>query len=193
MTSLPDSFEGALRALARWLESEAVPYTVIGGLAVSLLGQPRVTQDIDVTVWLGERSLDSFVRSGEHHGFVPRILDAVGFAARARVVLLRHGESGISVDVSCGALPFEQEMIERAGPVEVGGLRVKVLTPEDLIVMKVVAQRAKDLNDVEALLRTYRDLDLKRIRYWTREFATALETPEIVNSLERILARQSES
>src|SRR5687768_4925279 len=101
MPSLPHSFEEALRALARWFESDEVPYTTVGGLAVSLLGQPRATQDIDVVVWLGERPWDAFVGAGEGHGFEGRIGDVLEFAARSRVILLRHAGSGVSVDVSC--------------------------------------------------------------------------------------------
>lgn len=128
MADLPGSFEEALRSLALWLESEEVPYTTVGGMAVSLLGQPRATQDIDVVVWLGEHPWDSFVSVAESRGFVRRIPDVLEFAARTRVILLRHG-SGVGVGVSCGALPFELEMIERARAVEVGGVRVKVPTP----------------------------------------------------------------
>lgn len=187
---MPHSFEEALGALARWLESDGVPYTTVGGLAVSLLGRPRATQDIDVVVWLGERPWQSFILAAEAHGFEGRIGDVLEFAARSRVILLRHAASGISIDVSCGALPFELEMLERARTLEVGGVRVKVPTPEDLIVMKAVAQRVKDLDDVEALLRTHRDLDVDRIRYWAGEFAAALETPGILDNLERMLAQQ---
>ncbi|MBV8855439.1 MAG: nucleotidyltransferase [Acidobacteria bacterium] len=190
---MPHAFEEALRALARWFESDGVPYTTVGGLAVSLLGRPRATQDIDVVVWLGERSWESFVRAGEAHGFEGRISDVLEFAARSRVILLRHGASGISVDVSCGALPFELEMVERALTLEAGGIRVKVPTPEDLIVMKAVAQRAKDLDDIEALLRSHRRLDLDRVRYWAGEFAEALETPWILDNLERLLERRPQS
>jgi hypothetical protein len=118
MPDFPHSFEEALRALARWFESDGVPYTTVGGLAVSLLGRPRATQDIDVVVWLGERPWESFVRAGEGHGFEGRIGDVLEFAARSRVILLRHAASGISVDVSCGALPFELEMVERAQTLE---------------------------------------------------------------------------
>lgn len=48
MADLPGSFEETLRArsLALWFESEEVPYTTVGGMAVSLLGRPRATQDI---------------------------------------------------------------------------------------------------------------------------------------------------
>ena len=54
----------AIRALTRWLEETQVSYTTIGGLAVALVAQPRVTEDIDITVWLGERNWAEFLASG---------------------------------------------------------------------------------------------------------------------------------
>lgn len=186
-SGLPESFQAALRDLARWLVAESVPYTTIGGVAVSLLGQPRATQDIDVVVWLDQSRWESFVDAGRGFGFEERITDALDFAARSRVILLRHGKSGISVDVSCGALPFEREMIDRATTLRVGGIEIKVPTPEDLIITKAVAQRAKDIADIEALLRIQENLDVARIRRWTGEFAAALETPEMAELVERLL------
>lgn len=187
--NLPTGFVAALQALTAWLESEQVPHTTIGGVAVSLLGQPRATQDIDTVIWLEEKRWQEFVQSGERYGFVPRISDAVGFAGRSRVLLLRHEGSGISIDVSCGALEFELEMIERATALEIGNLKLRMPTPEDLIITKVVAQRAKDIVDIEAILKVHGDLDLKRIRRWAQEFATALEMPELVENLETLLRR----
>lgn len=186
---LTESFEGAIRALARWFEAEGVPYTAVGGIAVSLLSQPRATQDIDAVIWLDQSQWESFVRAGERHGFEARLTDALDFAARSRVLLLRHRGSGVSVDISCGSLPFEKEMIDRAVTLRVGETEIKVPTPEDLIITKAVAQRAKDIADIEALLNTHKHLDVARIRRWTREFAAALETPELVEVIERLLSR----
>ncbi len=188
---LPVSFEATLHALTRWLESEHVPYAAIGGVAVSLLAFPRATQDIDVVIWLDESLWASFISAGEGYGFTPRIGEALEFAARARVLLLRHRVSGISIDISCGGLPFEREMIERAISLPVGEMELKVPTPEDLIITKAVAQRAKDLIDIEAILTVRKNLDLARVRYWTEEFASALEMPELTASLERLLQKHA--
>jgi hypothetical protein len=72
-------------------------------------------------------------------------------------------------------------------------VRIKAPTPEDLIIMKAVAQGAKDLDDIEALLRVHKGLDLDRVRRWAGEFAAALEAPEIIDNLERMLARYAGS
>lgn len=185
--TLPAAFIAALDALTHWLDAEQVPYTAIGGVAVSLLAQPRATQDIDVVVWLDEKRWESFFKAGQERGFQPRLSDSLEFAARSRVLLLRHQNSGLSIDLSFGALPFEYEMIERATTLEIGDVKLKVPMPEDLIITKAVAQRPKDMADIEALLNVQQNLDLLYIRRWAKEFAAALEMPKLLEDLERML------
>jgi predicted nucleotidyltransferase len=161
-----------------------------GGVSVSLLAQPRATQDIDITVWLGEESWQDFFDAAGKYGFEPRLPDALAFAAASRVLLLRHGGSGVSLDVSFGMLDFEREMIERAVVLGVAGLRLRLPTPEDLIVTKAVAQRPKDIADIEAILSSHEGLDLARVRRLTAEFAAALDAPGISDGLEDLLRRR---
>ncbi|HYG78825.1 MAG TPA: DUF6036 family nucleotidyltransferase [Pyrinomonadaceae bacterium] len=78
-------------------------------------------------------------------------------------------------------------MIERAVALDLGELSLKVPTPEDLIITKAVAHRPKDMADVEAIVSIHRNLDVQRIRHWTKEFAAALEAPELLEDLERML------
>jgi hypothetical protein len=167
-----------------------VPHATIGGVAVSLIAQPRATQDIDAVIWLEDARWKSLLDSSRLYGFEPRIPDALEFAGRARVLLLRHQTSGISIDLSCGALEFELEVIERAASIVIGALRLKVATPEDLIIMKAVAHRPRDLADIESVLNANPTTDLERVRCRVSEFASVLEAPEILNDLEAILSLQ---
>ena len=73
--------------------------------------------------------------------------------------------------------------------VNVKGIRLPLPTPEDLIIMKAIAHRARDMADIESILDTHSKLNLQRIRRWVREFSTAIEMPGILNDLENILAR----
>jgi predicted nucleotidyltransferase len=63
-------------------------------------------------------------------------------------------------------------MIDRAQTVDIGSLRARVATPEDLIITKAVASRPKDLADIELILEVHSDLNLERVRHWVHEFAT---------------------
>jgi hypothetical protein len=64
------------------------------------------------------------------------------------------------------------------------------VTPEDLIVMKAVANRPRDLIDIASVVEAQPDLDVARVRRWVHEFADALETPEILGELNRILSQR---
>jgi hypothetical protein len=152
---------------------------VIGGVAASLLGKPRLTADVDVMVLLSLPDLPRLMAAAREEGFVFRIREAEEFARRHRVLLLRHQESGINVDVSLGALPFEVEAVERSVVHPIGSVAIRIPTPEDLIILKAVAHRPKDLLDIRAIIDSYPDLDRERIRSWVREFAQLLEMPEL--------------
>ena len=181
----------ALGDLVKWLRDEHVKGLVIGGVAASILGRPRATRDVDAVVWIGERSAQSFLESARRHGFVPRIADAVAFARRSSILLLRHTSSAIDIDVSLGALPFEREAIGRGISRVVGTLTIPVPTPEDLVVMKAVAHRPRDAADIESVLQANPGTDREFVRRWVREFAKALDAPDIAADLERIFARVS--
>jgi hypothetical protein len=94
------------------LSNAELQYCLIGGIALQRWGQPRTTLDVDVTVMaeFGEEevAIEQLVEM-----FKPRITDAADFARKSRVVLLQT-LSGVGIDVSLGALPFESRMIARA-------------------------------------------------------------------------------
>ncbi len=169
----------ALTDLVEWLQDASVPYAIIGGLSVSIISQPRPTIDIDLVVWLDPQQWPAFLESAERHGIHSRRSNALEFAQERRVLLLQHDKSSIGIDVSLGALPFEQEMIDRSQAVTVGNVPLRVATPEDLIIMKMVAHREKDLRDIHNVLRVCTSLDFARIKYWVHEFALVLENPEL--------------
>src|SRR5262249_52304040 len=137
-----------------------------------------------------EHDLAAFLHSGQQYGFAPRINDALEFAQRSRVLLLQHLPSRLSIDISLGLLTFEREMIDRAKTFKIGDLSLKLPTPEDLIITKAVAQRPKDIADIDSIINIETDLDLERIKYWTKEFADALDLPEIHKNLVQLLQKK---
>jgi hypothetical protein len=180
----------ALRDLVAWFQDAPTPGMVIGGVAASLLGRPRVTRDIDALVLLDENEWAAFLTRGARFGFVPRLPDTLSFARQARVLLVRHEASGIDIDIAFGALPFEEEAVARTVWHDVGGVRIPLPLPEDLLIMKAVAHRLRDMADIEAILDAQPKLDLPRVRRWVREFSAALETPELLRDFNALVARQ---
>jgi hypothetical protein len=183
--------EDAMRALLSWSETSRVPMVIIGGVAVSMLSKPRTTKDVDAVVWLPDHEAwPAFLLSGKPHGIVPRIPKALDFALGSRVLLLHHEASGVPIDLSMGALAFEENAVRRAVLTAVGDLRVPLPVPEDLLVMKAVAHRARDIADIESILRVHPVVDEAWLLSTVREFAEALDSPEILTDLVRLLGER---
>ena len=179
----------ALGAVSEWLDSAAVPGAIIGGVAASVLGRPRLTEDIDVLVILERRDWAPFLETGREFGFAPRIDDVLDFAETSRVLLVLHQPSGIPIDVVLGALPLEDEIVRGARYVEIAGIRLPLAAPESIVVMKTLARRARDIADIEGILEVHDRLDLDWIRTRLTEFDQALGETELLDEFSRVLAR----
>ena len=185
-----ESLLDALAAVAAALAFSDAPSMIIGGIAVIARGVPRHTIDIDATIWAEALDPELLLVQSASHRLVPRAHDALEFARRHQVLLLHHEPTGIPVDLSLAWLPFERRALERAEPVDFGGVTIRVATAEDLVIYKAVAWRDRDRADVERLLTRHGDsIDLARVRTVVREFALALDDPERVDQLEALITR----
>jgi len=142
--------EGALVQLAGVLESGGIPYAVIGGMANAVWGVPRATLDVDATVWIGEEDPARYI-GVLSAAFAVRPQDPVAFVRETRVLPLETRD-GVRIDLVFGLIPFEEDAVRRAVPRAVAGATVRFCTAEDLILMKLVSERPKDLDDARGIL-----------------------------------------
>lgn len=178
-------FHDPLEALERLLAHFDHRGVVIGGIAVGLLSQTRFTEDLDAMVLLSVDDISSFLNLAKKEGILPRIDQAEEFARRNRVLLLRHTHSQTDIDISLGILPFEEEVVQRSvAHIIDEKLTIHLPSPEDLIIMKAVAHRPKDLLDIQSIIQANPNLDTQRIQNWINQFADLLETPELWKDIE---------
>lgn len=171
------SFVEPLTALQRLLDRFDAQGVIIGGVATGFLGKPRFTVDLDAMFFASIEDVPRILEMAKAEGIEPRTDQIMDFAKKSRVLLFRHSASGASIDISLGVLPFEEEVVARSQVYNAGVLSVRLPTPEDLIVMKAIAHRPKDLIDIQSVIDSHPDLDVDRIRHWVKSFADILETP----------------
>jgi len=177
-------FEAALDIQAACL-SHGWKFCVIGGVAVQRWGEPRFTRDVDLTVLSGfgheVEYVDALLAAYE-----PRIEDAREFALRNRVLLIRSA-AGVPIDISLGAMPFEERAVARGSPFVLdAGRSILTCSAEDLVVLKAFAARDQDWLDIEGVVtRQGPALDTPLI---LRELEPLLELKEDMRALERLQA-----
>jgi hypothetical protein len=178
---------GTLEAVSAWLTESNVEFAVIGGVAASLHGNPRVTKDVDVVALAADSSWAGLLAAAGDFDLHARIADALEFAKVTRVLLLVHEPSAIEVDVSFGMLPFEAELVRRASLRSVRNVRFPLASAEDVIVMKALALRPRDIADIEGIVAIVQNLDLQRVRAIVEQLSAALEGEDHLARLDQII------
>ena len=182
-----EPFRAAIEALQRLLEKFDNRGVIIGGIAVGFLGRPRLTEDVDAMFLLSTQSIPRFLEEAKIENIEPRIPNADEFARKNRVLLLQHVPTETNIDISLGMMPFEEEMVERGIVQSTSTLSIRLPSPEDLIIMKAVAHRPKDLEDIRTIVDKNPQLDVARIKQWVKQFAEVLEMPSLWDDIEGIL------
>ena len=174
-----EPFRATIEAIQRLLAKFDQRGVIIGGIAVGFVGRPRLTEDVDALFLLSIRDIPQFLEMAAIEGIRPRIQNAEEFAHKNRVLLLQHSPTKINIDISLGILPFEEEMVERGIIQSIGTLSIRLPSPEDLIIMKIIAHRPKDLEDIRTIIDKHPNLDNARIENWVKQFAEVLEMPSL--------------
>jgi len=79
------------------LDEAGIPYMVVGGQAVLLYGEPRLTKDIDITLGVTLESLGKVLALAQHNALNP-LVDPETFTRRTLVLPCQDQQTGIRVD-----------------------------------------------------------------------------------------------
>lgn len=183
----PPDFSAFLGALAAALRERDLPFMLIGGQAVLLHGQPRLTEDIDITLGIDPTQLGTVLDVCATLDLEPIPEDIEGFVTETFVLPALHEESGIRVDFIFSTTPYEREAIARSEHHELAGVPVPFATAEDLIIHKLFAGRARDWEDAVSVVRRKGEgLDWEFIRRWAIEFAGIPGREEMPAQVDRL-------
>lgn len=182
-----------LADLATALAAVRVEWFLFGAQAAILYGVARLTADVDVTARVpATLSNGDLVDVLTRHGFRLRFDDST-LADQSRVLPFVHEGTGLPVDVVLAGPGLEDELLARAERHDVDGVAVPVVNVSDLVVMKVLAGRPKDLEDVVMLLRVQADrIDRARVTAVLRLLESALGQSDLIPLFESAAARAAE-
>ncbi len=165
-----------LKLVANRLEAAGMAYMVTGSIAMAAYARPRMTRDIDLVLELGEADVPVLLRL-----FSPDFLvneEESRQAAKGRGMFnLIHSESIVKVDcIVRKEHPYRREEFRRRRRLELAGQALWVVSPEDLILSKLVWMRDSrselQMRDITALIRDP-NLDMPYLQRWAAELDVA--------------------
>jgi hypothetical protein len=179
-----------LADLSRAFASLSVPWYLFGAQAAIVYGVARLTADVDVTARAAPGvSATAWLPALEACGFQPRFGDAA-FVAQTRVLPLVHPPSGLPVDIVLAGPGLEDEFLARAIQQTIDGVTVPIIEVSDLVALKVLAGRPKDLDDVTMLLRIQQGrVDHARVREVLGLLESALGQSDLLPTFESLARR----
>lgn len=180
------AFEQTLQEIDQLCRAHGIPYAVIGGIATNIYGYVRSTVDITIMAEIDQLEHVLAIFANDYSSVQP---DPLAFFRRTFFVPLRHRATQIRLDLTAALSNIERSMLERSQRRFFNAVEVSVCTIEDLIIMKLVASRTKDLLDLEELIARHRaNIDLDYLRSSAKEFIY-VERSDISVRLEEFLQK----
>jgi hypothetical protein len=145
-----DDLLGVLNRLTQVLNQRQVAYALIGGLGVALRGPIRATRDIDLLVNIPQLKLPGVLNALAQAGFRLDVPQAIGVWNRDNLLDFAYGS--VRVDWLKPVLPAFEHILARARWEQLGDQRLRVADAEGLLLLKLIAFRARDQEDIKGIL-----------------------------------------
>jgi predicted nucleotidyltransferase len=180
-------FDETLSRIGASLERSGIPYMIIGGQAVLLYGEPRLTRDIDITLGINIDQLEAIFAVAQHLSLKLLPEDVTAFVRQTMVLPALDEATGIRVDFIFSFTPYESQAIRRAKKVSILGQDVCFAAVEDLIIHKIFAGRPRDIEDVQTVIMKNALLDIPYIEEWLRAFDAASDEKKFMVTFREIV------
>jgi hypothetical protein len=148
------------------LNKNQIDYFVTGSVASIVYGEPRLTHDIDLVIFLQKDQIDKFVKAFPIEEFycppVEIIQKELNRAAQGHINLIHH-KTGFKADIYfAGNEELHQWAIKKIQQIEFEGITINIAPPEYVILMKLKyykeGEAQKQLTDINGIISNSGDL-----------------------------------
>ena len=162
-----------LKLVCQRLENSNISYMLTGSLASNFYAVPRMTRDIDIVIELLNIEVPRFYGVFHDEFYIDKamILEAIKHQDMFNII---HNTTVLKIDfVIRKESPYRHIEFQRKKSVDLDGIKIWIVSPEDLIISKLVwvkdAESDYQLRDVKNLLASTKNLDMEYIEKWVHK------------------------
>lgn len=147
------------------LAAAGVQHAIGGAIAFGFHAEPRGTLDVDMNVFVAADAPEATLEALAEHGICFDFAEALEAIKTRGDLFLAH--RGCRLDLFFNSIPLQEAASHRTRQIDLLGKRVPILSAEDLVVLKLLFNRHKDIVDIERLMEvSTQGLDRDYIRDW---------------------------
>lgn len=145
-----DPISESLKRLVKYFDENNIPYVVVGGVSVFVLGRSRMTMDVDIILDHTKLNREEFVNYLRKNNFDASLDDFIGFDEESHCTFF-YKTGMFRIDVKGVYSSLDQESIERAIVGIYNDIKLKISNPVDLILFKLKFGSEQDYEDALAV------------------------------------------
>lgn len=180
-----DKLAASAARMQHILEQNGIESAVVGAVAVGVWGAPRKDRELDLKVLVGRDQAQRLV-AALPQDFRPLGGEPLDLLQTHGMLFGQDGD-GTRIGLLLSEVPFDREAILNGVYVE--SLDARTVTPEVLVVYKILGGRAADIEDALSVVRRQNRLDREYIRRWLAKFEGALDDGTLLETLEELLGQ----
>lgn len=173
-----------LNELLKVCKNRKIKVVLMGGVAVSVYARPRATYDIDSVISIKKERIDNFLSILKKVGFRYDKKEPVKSIQGLSFITLCYGKYKTYVDLFIAGNEFQENILTRSKRVRFNKMTLNIISPEDLILIKLQAGREQDIEDARNIISESRKkIDFKYLKKWARALNVRIFLDDELNSL----------
>ena len=173
-----------IEKLQKVCQKNRIKMALAGGIAVGAYAIPRATYDVDGFILVSEDKMDLLLSSLIKQGFIYDKHKPIKIIQGKRFVTLLYSKYKMYIDLFVAEGDFQTGMLKRAKKVKFNKIKINIISPEDLILLKLQAGRERDVEDVRGIIsENISRLNFNYLKRWSRKLGVDLFLKEELESL----------
>ena len=177
-----------VKLVCGYLNKENIEYVLVGGLAVIMYGEPRMTMDLDIVLKIPEDKIEELVGFLKNNDFFADKEDIeMAFEEKSHCTV-QDKNSAIRLDIKGVYGERELESINDKIAFDYEGEKIYLASLEDTIANKLLFGREHDIKDAEGIYaRQLKNLDTKKLEQKCKKLGVYEEFTNMKKRVEKYL------
>lgn len=175
-----------IKKIVKICNKNKIDFMFTGGISVSIWGNPRATYDIDGIIGISLLEAKNFLGILSENRFSYDKKKPIKSIHDLSFITLKYPyrKDKIYVDIFLAKNEYMKESLQRKKEIKFFDIKIPVISPEDLILYKLISGRNKDIEDVHDILFSQKDkLDIKYMKKWAEELGISYKLKDELDSM----------